>query len=493
MDPNDPPAPRDPAPRPVVLGRDRHDISRKNIDPDCLKVLYRLHNHGFISYLVGGAVRDMLLGRVPQDFDVATDAHPGRIKRLFVNSFLIGRRFRLVHVRFRGNKTIEVSTFRRDPGAAPESEELPSCDLPPEEAAAMAERGGAPAEAEAGPGPGEAPGPDEGGEAGDEDEASGRAVARDDNTFGTPAEDAFRRDLTINALFYDIATFSIIDYVGGLRDLEDRLVRIIGEPAVRYAEDPVRIWRVLRHAGRLDFRLEEETARAIATHRGLLAGCSGFRLYEEFNKDLEFGGVGSLLSLMRRYGVLAEVFGKPGRLYQESDEAFEEVQRLADRLDRSVADAIPLSRAVAYGLLLYPWLEREVGSGRGDRLQQLHDAVSGAEMAVFLPKALRADIVQMMYIVDQMNRALETGRMRWSLRRKGHYANASRLLGLALGRNVGEEKDPFDRLFAERFAGAPSGKKKKKRRRRGKGQGASGAGPGSGPEPGSAPESPAEG
>src|SRR5439155_974585 len=161
---------------PRILPRPAHTVSRKDIDPDALKVLYRLKNHGFVAYLVGGGVRDLLLGRRPKDFDIGTSAHPQQVKRLFRNCFIIGRRFRLCHVRF-GRKVVEVSTFRRQ------------------------------AEAD-----------------------EGDTLIRRDNTFGTPEEDAFRRDFTVNALFYDIATFSVIDYVGGLEDLDRRTIRTSGDP-----------------------------------------------------------------------------------------------------------------------------------------------------------------------------------------------------------------------------------------------------------------------
>src|SRR5690349_9206954 len=159
---------------PTVIARSQHSISRRDIDPDALKVLYRLHEHEYVAYLVGGGVRDLLLGRRPKDFDIGTSAHPQQIKKLFRNCFVIGRRFRLCHVRF-GKKVVEVSTFRKQ-AEAPEGESL----------------------------------------------------IRRDNTFGTPEEDAFRRDFTVNALFYDIATFSVIDYVDGLTDLDARVIRTIG-------------------------------------------------------------------------------------------------------------------------------------------------------------------------------------------------------------------------------------------------------------------------
>jgi poly(A) polymerase len=205
---------------PVVVPRAQHTLSRREVDPDALKVLYRLHQNNHLAYLVGGSVRDLLLGRRPKDFDIGTDAHPYQVKRLFRNCWIIGRRFRLAHVKF-GANTIEVATFRRQVGPGTESE-------PPlhhgHEAAEHAPDTGARLEA----------GHDattRSHEAGDID--NDQLIHRD-NTFGTPEEDAFRRDFTVNALFYDIAHFSIIDYVGGLDDLRHGLIRCIGNPDERF-------------------------------------------------------------------------------------------------------------------------------------------------------------------------------------------------------------------------------------------------------------------
>ncbi len=238
---------------PVVVPRAEHAISRKQIDPDALKVLYRLHQNNYAAYLVGGSVRDLLLGRRPKDFDIGTSAHPYQVKRLFRNCWIIGRRFRLAHVRF-GMKAIEVATFRRQLTAA----ELAA----PEE-------------------PGEGIVVDE---LGDVD----RMLHRD-NTFGTPEEDAFRRDFTVNALFYDIANFSIIDYTGGLRDLEARVIRCIGDPIERFQEDPVRMIRAVSMASRLDFRIDPPIDAAIAAHGGELARSAPARLTEEIYKLLRAG------------------------------------------------------------------------------------------------------------------------------------------------------------------------------------------------------------
>src|SRR5881628_418149 len=233
---------------PRVVPRAEHSISRRDIDPDALKVLYRLRQFNYTAYLVGGSVRDLLIGRRPKDFDIGTSAHPYQVKKLFRNCWIIGRRFRLAHVKF-GTKVIEVATFRRQvqPG-----EELVE---PPGEPAA---------------------GPD-------------AHLIHRDNTFGTPEEDAFRRDFTINALFYDIATFSIIDYVSGLDDLRDRVVRSIGEPDLRLREDPVRMLRAIALAARLDFTIEPGLLQAIRTHRQEIAKSSPARMLEEYYKILRAG------------------------------------------------------------------------------------------------------------------------------------------------------------------------------------------------------------
>ncbi|MGZ7065193.1 MAG: hypothetical protein ACXVI6_02430, partial [Candidatus Aminicenantales bacterium] len=280
---------------PVILDRSRHSISRRDIDYDALKVLYRLNGHGFIAYLVGGAVRDLLLGRRPADFDISTDAHPNQIKKLFRNAFLIGRRFRLAHIKFQGNKIVEVSTFRRKP----DEEEL-RAEREEEMRAAEAEKAREAAESAApcafdvaqDVDPHEPLNAVQGAPATPEDDVVESPPAPELRkpipipgrpplkpiAFGTPQEDAFRRDITINALFYDISTYSVIDYVGGLDDLRQGRVRIIGDPDESYTEDPVRIWRVIRHASRLGFSIEERTARAILSHRLRLGAAPGSRL-----------------------------------------------------------------------------------------------------------------------------------------------------------------------------------------------------------------------
>jgi len=266
---------------PVVLAREAHSISRKQIDPDALKVLYRLHHSHYVAYLVGGSVRDLLLGRTPKDFDIGTSAHPYQVKKLFRNCWIIGRRFRLAHVRF-GSKTIEVATFRRLVGA--DELELPA-DTPPDTTTAA-----------------DAPG-----ELGAVDAETHDRLVHRDNTFGTPEEDAFRRDFTINALFYDIGTFSIIDYTGGLADLRDGLIRCIGIPRERFQEDPVRMLRAVAMAARLDFRIDPPIDEAIASTRDEIARSAPARLIEEFYKLLRSGSSERAFQMLAERGLLEPI------------------------------------------------------------------------------------------------------------------------------------------------------------------------------------------
>jgi poly(A) polymerase len=253
---------------PRVIPRAAHTLSRKDIDPDALKVLYRLRQADHIVYLVGGSVRDLLLGRRPKDFDIGTSAHPYQVKKLFRNCWIIGRRFRLAHVKF-GNKVVEVATFRRQvqPGEEIVQDGVPAAPAVGTESVVVEPRvsgNGAGAPADVG-------------------------LLHRDNTFGTPEEDAFRRDFTINALFYDVATFSIIDYVSGMEDLQAGVVRSIGDPLVRFQEDPVRMQRAIALAARLDFTIDQPIREAIRHLCGEIARSSFARLLDEYYKILRAG------------------------------------------------------------------------------------------------------------------------------------------------------------------------------------------------------------
>jgi poly(A) polymerase len=451
---------------PVILDRGRHRLSRRAIDPDCLKVLYRLHGHGFIAYLVGGAVRDLLLDRRPADFDVGTNAHPNQIKKLFRNAFLIGRRFRLAHVRFQGGKTIEVSTFRRKPDEeelaaereeeelrareavpAAEAEEFPGQEPVHEEEDAVPDSPGAPGVPAAAPA-----------------RRSGRPPLKP-IAYGTPREDAFRRDLTINALFYDIATYSIIDYVGGLEDLEAGRIRIIGDPDTSYTEDPVRIWRVLRHASRLGFAIEEKTAEAIPRHSHRLSACAGSRLFEELNKDMKSGSARPFFQSARVHGILPRILGDLGEFYQASDDRFDKLTFLLGALDASINSGGSPPTEVMYGLVLWPWAEPLLADIQGDKPKVLYDAFRGGGSAALVPKALLLETVHTLVIVDHMVQALVAGKMRWALKDRPHYADASRIASLLVEGTFGDCDDPFSVIYEQRFGSRPRPRPRRRKRR----------------------------
>jgi len=465
---------------PVILDRGRHRISRRDIDADCLKVLYRLSGHGYAAFLVGGAVRDLMLGRKPADFDVGTNAHPNQIKKLFRNAFLIGRRFRLAHVRFQGGKIIEVSTFRRKPDeeelAAEREEEAALAAEAGRADDEMAESGGErPSELPDHPGSPGTPEPADAEAAGPLPECALPAAAPGGPrrgrlplkpiAYGTPREDAFRRDLTINALFYDIATFSVIDYVGGLDDLEAARIRIIGDPDASYTEDPVRIWRVLRHAARLGFTIEERTAAAISRHSRRLDVCSGARLFEELNKDMKSGSVRAFFQAARVHGILPRVLGNVGEIYQASDNAFERLTFLLGALDASINAGGSPPTEVAYGLLLWPWAEPLLAAMRGDKPKVLYDAFRGAGATATVPKTLLLETVHTLVIVDHMLRALDDGKMRWALKERPHYPEASRIASLLVRGTFGECDDPFSLIYRDRFGTRPRSLPHRHRRR----------------------------
>jgi poly(A) polymerase len=299
---------------PRIVPRAAHPISRRDIDPDALKVLYRLRQFDHVAYLVGGSVRDLLLGRRPKDFDIGTSAHPYQVKKLFRNCWIIGRRFRLAHVKF-GQKVIEVATFRRqvEPG-----EEVVADGVP----------------------------------APDPTTAQGEHLIHHDNTFGTPEEDAFRRDFTINALFYDIATFSIIDYVGGLDDVRAGLVRAIGDPDVRLREDPVRMIRAVALAARLDFAIDPPVLDAIRLQRREIAKASPPRLLEEYYKILRAGTAEKAFRSLAQLGLLEPISTE---LHQgATDPLWRSLAELDGYRRRFESTPETLSNAILLGSLLIP-------------------------------------------------------------------------------------------------------------------------------------------
>jgi len=282
----------EPAATPRIIPRAEHTVSRSHISQNALRVLYRLKDAGFHAFLVGGCVRDLLLGMQPKDFDVATDALPEQVKRLFRNCRLVGRRFRLAHVFF-GQEIIEVATFRA--ASAPSQAEEPLAEADPED--------GESAELES-----TLDEEEEGDEEGDTErmfDETGRILR--DNLYGTIDEDVWRRDFTANSLYYNIADFSIWDYVNGVEDIAARRLRLIGDPETRFREDPVRMLRAARFEAKLGFGIDPETAEPIGRLRELLAGVPPARLFDEMLKLFLTGHGEKSLAVLRRRGLLAQL------------------------------------------------------------------------------------------------------------------------------------------------------------------------------------------
>ena len=300
-------------------------LRREKISAEALKVIRRLQEHGFQAYLAGGGVRDLLLGRHPKDFDLATSAHPNEVRRIFRNCRLIGRRFRLAHILFH-NDFIEVATFRAgvDAEAAPETETpLAGRDVPPE---AFRARDG--------------------------------LILRD-NIFGDAEQDAWRRDFTVNALFYDPEAHEVIDYVGGLPDLERRILRIIGDPFVRYREDPVRMLRACRFAGTLDFQIEPHADHAIMALKDNLAQASPSRMYEEVLKLFNSGAAEAIFRHLHRTGLFRVIFPEAGAWLRtdEGEAAQLQIYHALRQMDVWKRHGHDITPALAWALAFGPYHE----------------------------------------------------------------------------------------------------------------------------------------
>jgi len=337
----------------VVVDRDAHTISRRRIPENVLKVLYRLHRSGYRAYLCGGSVRDLLTNRAPKDFDVATDAHPMEIRRLFRNSRIIGRRFRLVHIIFQ-DMIVEVSTFRREPERAPDD----AVDL----------------------------------------------LITDDNTFGSPLQDARRRDFTINALFYNIADFSVIDYVGGLTDVEEKRVRVIGDPDVRFREDPVRMMRAIEFASRLGFSIDPATYDAIVRHRNEILKASPPRVSEEILELLRRGWARGAFRLLVDIGLLEPLLPEVYRTIVDDKAPY--FWKMLELLGRTVGAGCKISDAVLLSVLLLPWITEELEAEEARR-----PAMRIGEVIVFIRELIQPLVTRMSLsssVRHQIEQTLET-------------------------------------------------------------------------------------
>ena len=415
---------------PVIVPREDHGISRKNIDRDALNALYRLIEQGHTAYIVGGAVRDLMIGKAPKDFDLATDATPRKVKRIFRNCRIIGRRFKLAHLYYKGGKILEVATFRSS------------------------------------------------GEA-DEVVREGEMIRRD-NVYGTPAEDAYRRDLTINALFYDVNKFTVIDFVGGVADLRASVVRMVGDPDRSFHEDPVRMLRAIRHAGRTGFQLATETSEAMERCRDQILKANPARLLEEFYKDLGSGHARDYFLTLHRLGflellmpVIAEQIEDPG----VRDQWGEALGRLDQRVGegKRVHQALGIAALIAPELLarLEPLLQ---GPERrsGHLPKKIRDGVTGVLRQL---KVYRRDSDRLwdgLRGLSAVQNCIEQGKWSRELVGSAGARDSIEILNILLGPAEGrsellEEAESFPEVAVSQPRG--------RRRRPGRGEGQRGPGP----------------
>ncbi|XOF33143.1 MAG: polynucleotide adenylyltransferase PcnB [Candidatus Electrothrix sp. YB6] len=390
----------------VILSPDEHPIQEQDIESEALKVLYRLRDAGYSGYLVGGGVRDLYLGNKPKDFDISTNARPGQLRKLFRNSRTIGRRFRLVQVFFRGNKIIEVSTLR--------SQSEYDSDAPDK-------------------------------------------VLPANNTFGTLEEDAFRRDLTINSLFYEIENKTVIDYVGGVRDLTDGIIRLVGEPEQRIIRDPVRMLRAIRHAARNDFTIEEKTWQAICSHADKLALCPTSRLRDELLKDLRGGSSSAWAELAVRSGVFTALFPFYSDLLSsgEREAVQKELLAMLASLDKVYCNGakhgrVRIDDAMIFAVLLLPWAERRFDllqqELKGPGYHQLAKAVRVELDEVIahrmnLKRAIRDRITTLFVNMPSLQKHQKNNTWPAWLRKKSYFADCSRLYALYREAVAGETPD----------------------------------------------------
>ena len=296
--------------KPKIIPRAAHTVSRNDISNSALKVLYRLHKSGYQAFLVGGCVRDALLGLHPKDFDIATNATPEEVRSLFSNCRLIGRRFRLAHIRF-GREIIETATFR---AAAIHKDDDVAHDT------------------------------------------EGRIIR--DNVYGTIDEDVWRRDFTCNALYYNIADFSIWDFTDGVEDVERRRLVLIGDPEQRLREDPVRMLRAVRFAAKLDFTIDDSVVKAMHKNVGLLTNVPAARLFDEFLKLFQSGHAEKTFDLLREHGLFAEMFPATEQELNEDDTFNKFVRASLQNSDRRVAAGQSVTPMFLIGVFLWAPVKR---------------------------------------------------------------------------------------------------------------------------------------
>ena len=373
--------PIDGAPVPVIVARADHPISRSMIATSALKVLYQLKDAGYQAFLVGGCVRDIVIGMEPKDFDVATDASPEEVRRLFRNCRLIGRRFRLAHVRF-GHQIVEVATFR----AAGFPIELDADDTDDEPA----------------------PEPENDDRVHDD---GGRLLR--DNRYGTIDQDVWRRDFTCNALYYNIEDFSIWDYVGGVEDVKSRTLRLIGDPETRYREDPVRMLRAIRFQAKLGFRIHEGTREPISRLAPLLEQIPPARLLDEFQKLFLAGFGQRAFELLREHGLLAHLFPATAAWLEKDSEgiAARLIQAGLANTDRRVQEDRPVTPMFLFAVLLFGPISAaaqkrfESGSQAGQAIAEAADEIVAQQnRRIGIPKRFSIPMREMLALQPRFHR-----------------------------------------------------------------------------------------
>ena len=508
---NDSPATTAPRGAPRIIPRSDHPVSRSAISPNALRVLYRLKDAGYQGFLVGGCVRDIILGRHPKDFDVATDALPEEVRRLFRNCRLVGRRFRLAHVVY-GQEVIEVATFRASSAPPPSEEPMPGREEDEEGLLAVeadeegSGLGGDDADDDEDDDEDDGEDDSEDDEDGqDEDERPGEGRSQAphnphrhqddrgrllrDNIYGTIDEDIWRRDFTVNALYYNIADFSIWDYAGGLEDIHARRLRLIGDVETRYREDPVRMLRAARFEAKLGFRLDEASAAPIARLRELMAGVPPARLFAEAMKLFLSGDAEASLRALRERGLLGELFPAVARyLEQHPDGAVSQllVQGLRDTDARVAADR-PVTPTYLLALLLYGPIAARIEAMPPERwtepsaiLEACDAALREAGQRVAIPKRFSLGVRELISLQPRLENP--RGRRALRLLEQPRFRAAYDLLllrsrqGLAspavadwwekLQAAAPEQREQIGDSLQTQDAGEPGGAPRRRRRRR---------------------------
>ena len=401
-----------------VIPREQHSISRKDISENALKVLYRLNKAGYEAYLVGGGVRDLLLGKKPKDFDVTTSATPEQVRKLFRNCRLVGRRFRLAHVMF-GPEIIEVATFRghHEAGASDRT---------------TSQRG-----------------------------QNGMLLR--DNIFGSIEEDAQRRDFTINSLYYSVADFTVRDYVGGMQDLQEGLIRLIGTPETRYREDPVRMLRAVRFAAKLNMRISPETAEPIPRLATLINDVPPARLFEEALKLLQAGYGFETYNLLREYNLFQPLFPTITRYFTENGDSPMErmIAQVLKNTDTRIRNDMRVNPAFLFAAMFwYPLLEtaqritQESGLAYYDAFAlAANDVLDEGCRTLAIPKRITTLVRDIWQLQLRMSR--RQGKRAWKLMEHPKFRAAFDLLSLRAEVERNQELQRLAQWWAEFQVSAP--------------------------------------